>query len=186
MFLHFVIFKYQFSFCSCNYTVVYFYMGCLHPQSAPISEHSGAPWYSQSVLPWGLLHVLQNPWSQGRWCGTGTTLSHSAGFAGVHEGDRGSWRFSRLQLHESLQEASVDCCYQSVSVLVGLSLYVRSMQKKWDGPKPVLNLSWFLSLSASAECSCGCGCIFSSIFLGCLWSPCVYTDWGNFSGPPTF
>lgn len=75
-------------------------------------EHSGDPWSSPAVLPGGLLHFLQDPWSQGGRCGPGSALSCSADHVDVYEVPPGLRR--RLHLLRLCHETSVGRRDQSV------------------------------------------------------------------------
>lgn len=81
-----------------------------------IVEYSGTQRHPPPVLPGGLLHLLQDPRGQDRWCGPGSTLSRPAGHVDVYEDESRVRR--RANLLQSRQETSVGRCYQSVLVCV--------------------------------------------------------------------
>ncbi len=87
-------------------------------------EYSRTPGNSPWVLPGGLLHFLQDPRDQDRWCCSGSALSRSAGHVGVHEVESElRWNFL-FQLLQSRQEDSVGCCHQWVPLWLWLHVCV--------------------------------------------------------------
>lgn len=79
-------------------------------------EYSGTQRHPPPVLSGGLLHLLQDPRGQDRWCGPGSTLSRPTGHVDVYEDE--SWVRRWANLLQNRQETSVGRCYQSVLVCV--------------------------------------------------------------------